>query len=222
MQTSNKYQFKLSFPVFIQDRIYHLFYDRKLNWLISVEQLSQLFNIQKTEILDILNNSNNKFIENRHFIKNGVLSCTQTSDKSDEVENLLFLISKKGVLKLAYHLNNIDILDILDEFEDINFSDSCLELAGQKNRFFSEIELILNSKLAEIKQDSSVSLEKINEFINTIGILIQKENEAKSDNLKNQKSSDSDFSLKNIFLSFIEESLNKTSQFQKETNIRKT
>jgi len=218
MQTY-KFEFKLTFPVFIQSRLYHLFYDKKFNWLISVEDLSKLFDITKIEILNILDNQDNRFIENRHFIKNALLNCAQNSD---EVENKLFLISKKGVVKIAYYLNNIDIIDILDELEDINFSENCLELAGQKNRFFSEIELILNSKLEEIKKDSSVSLEKINDFINTIGILIQKENEAKYGESKIKNSPESDFSLKNIFLNFIEESLNKSSQFQKETNIRKT
>jgi hypothetical protein len=203
---NNNFREKITFPVLIQNKIYYLFFYKKLNWLISIEQLSQLFKIEQKNLLNIIQNKNNNFLENKHFVLNKNFNCL--GQKNSEV----FLVSKKGILKLAYFLDSDEVIEIIDELEDIDLTQECFQIFEQKNQFFIEIESILKNKLEILKNNESVSLSQINEFIETISILIQREKESKSAFFTKNKNKTEDFSLKNIFLSFIEESLNKTAE----------
>jgi hypothetical protein len=92
--------------------------------------------------------------------------------------------TRKGVIKLSYKYQNIELLDILDK---VNFNN--------ENLFFKEIEGILQNRLSQITENGSY--QDIDEFLMILSKFMREKDKVES-------------GAKGLFLDFLEEIIHGT------------
>jgi len=166
--------------ILFDNRVIYLHKHNTLHWLIEEGVLSELFEITSHKLVQLRQNSS--LTLNKHFI------AEDFQDRLSGESKKIYFWSRKGVIRVAYHINSEKAFNIVDALEDI-------ELKSEES-IFGELENILRDRLNQIEKNGD--LKEIENFISTFGKFVKE---------RSGFSIKKDIGIKSMFLELFEDAL---------------
>jgi len=148
-----------------QDVELHFIVDEKHQWLITLKELSLAFDVPLNKIIEVQSEHEADLVEGKHFIFDSI----ESKYWDDKTKRLLW--TKKGVMRLAFWLNNARVIDAIDFFEELQFN------AVQKEtheKIYNEVEEALLESVETLRAEDGFNVSKLNEIIDSIDNFAQK------------------------------------------------
>jgi len=143
----------------------HLLVDDKYQWLITLKELSLAFDVGLNVIIEIQSEHDSDLIEGKHFIFDSIGS----EYWNDSTKRLLW--TKKGVMRLAFWLNNKRVIEAIDFFEELQFN---IVKKETHERIYNEVEEALLEAIETLREKDVFNVSQLNEIINSVDNFAQK------------------------------------------------
>jgi len=148
-----------------QDVELHFLVDEKHQWLITLKELSFAFDVPLHKIIEVQSEHEKDLIEGKHFIFDSI----ESPYWSDGTRRLLW--TKKGVMRLAFWLNNSRVIDAIDFFEELQFNSVNKDA---HTKIYSEVESALLESVGKLRSKEEFNVSELNEIIDSVDNFAQK------------------------------------------------
>ena len=143
----------------------HLLADDRHQWLITLKELSLAFDVGLNVIIEIKSEHDSDLIEGKHFIFDSIAS----EYWEDRTKRLLW--TKKGVMRLAFWLNNERVIEAIDFFEELQFN---VVKKETHEKIYNEVEEALLESVETLRAKEGFNVSQLNEIIDSVDNFAQK------------------------------------------------